>query len=103
MGVNCLRVRWPNKPIKVAPRLHFCPVAAQRRNRCAAVQWRNELPENTYDNRDLEKAFVELARPMYQSKVPPSLSGTVRLSSLTNASSPTRRCAFLTKWRQRAG
>ena len=21
MGVNCLRVRWPNKPIKVAPRL----------------------------------------------------------------------------------
>ena len=38
------------------------------------MQWRNELPENTYDNRDLEKAFVELARPMYQSKVPPSLS-----------------------------
>jgi len=31
--------------------------------------FRHELPENTYDNRELEKAFVELARPMYQSKV----------------------------------
>ena len=28
------------------------------------------MPEETYNDRELEKAFTELARPMYKDKVP---------------------------------
>jgi hydroxymethylglutaryl-CoA synthase len=31
------------------------------------------LPENTYENKELEKSFVELAKPMYATKVEPSV------------------------------
>ncbi|KAJ1493811.1 hydroxymethylglutaryl-coenzyme A synthase C terminal-domain-containing protein, partial [Baffinella frigidus] len=60
--------------------------------------FRHELPENTYDNRAMESAFVELAKTMYQSKVEPSTLLPMQLGNSYTASMYTGLASLIHAW-----
>lgn len=56
------------------------------------------LPENTYDDRELEKAFTQLARPMYADKVQPSVKLPMELGNSYTASMYTGLLSLIHAW-----
>uniref|UniRef100_A0A7S0DYV6 Hydroxymethylglutaryl-CoA synthase n=1 Tax=Hanusia phi TaxID=3032 RepID=A0A7S0DYV6_9CRYP len=56
------------------------------------------LPENTYDNKELEKTFIELARPMYAAKVEPSVLLPQELGNSYTASMYTGLLSLIHNW-----
>mmetsp|Transcript_30176 Transcript_30176/g.79788 ORF Transcript_30176/g.79788 Transcript_30176/m.79788 type:complete len:478 (+) Transcript_30176:322-1755(+) len=56
------------------------------------------LPEKTYENRDLEKVFTELARPMYKNKVQSSVLLPQELGNSYTASMYTGLLSLICSW-----
>ena len=58
------------------------------------------LPEDTYENKEVEKTFVELAKPMYKTKVEPSVFLPQELGNSYTASMYTGLLSLLHAWHQ---
>eukprot|EP00285_Hemiselmis_virescens_P017387 CAMPEP_0173392420 /NCGR_PEP_ID=MMETSP1356-20130122/19527_1 /TAXON_ID=77927 ORGANISM="Hemiselmis virescens, Strain PCC157" /NCGR_SAMPLE_ID=MMETSP1356 /ASSEMBLY_ACC=CAM_ASM_000847 /LENGTH=492 /DNA_ID=CAMNT_0014350211 /DNA_START=73 /DNA_END=1547 /DNA_ORIENTATION=- len=56
------------------------------------------MPEETYDDRELEKAFTEIARPMYKDKVEPSVLLPQELGNSYTASMYTGLLSLIHNW-----
>jgi len=62
------------------------------------AEWRGVAPESTYTDRALEKHFVNLARPMYETKVEPSVSLPAQLGNSYTASMYTGLQSLVNSW-----
>jgi hypothetical protein len=69
-----------------------------KKNAADLAQFKSLLPENTYEHKELEKTFVELARPMYANKVEPSAFLPQELGNSYTASMYTGLLSLINAW-----
>eukprot|EP00286_Rhodomonas_abbreviata_P009951 CAMPEP_0181317862 /NCGR_PEP_ID=MMETSP1101-20121128/16696_1 /TAXON_ID=46948 /ORGANISM="Rhodomonas abbreviata, Strain Caron Lab Isolate" /LENGTH=522 /DNA_ID=CAMNT_0023425287 /DNA_START=31 /DNA_END=1596 /DNA_ORIENTATION=- len=69
-----------------------------KKNKAELTKFKSLLPEQTYDNKELEGAFSELARPMYSSKVQPSVMLPQELGNSYTASMYTGLLSLIHSW-----
>mmetsp|Transcript_21931 Transcript_21931/g.53994 ORF Transcript_21931/g.53994 Transcript_21931/m.53994 type:complete len:527 (+) Transcript_21931:86-1666(+) len=69
-----------------------------KKNEATLSKFKSLMPEDTYDNRELEKAFTELARPMYASKVEPTVLLPQELGNSYTASMYTGLLSLIHNW-----
>jgi hydroxymethylglutaryl-CoA synthase len=87
-GARLLYNDWLRNPD--AP--EFAPYAAD------LAEWKDVAPETTYNDRALEKQFIAMAKPMYSTKVEPSVHVPAQLGNSYTASMYTGLQSLVNSW-----